>query len=128
MGKYYNDKLKSIEETKSLHFSLHSNYSCLQVRVADIVLRPSSQHHQSSIVIQNSTQRCSSDSPPCWEEDFQSWRVYIVCIEITFHLSQKFFLFSGEFCLSFRTLLYQFSNFISHIKCISAMEYFLFNP
>ena len=25
MGKYYKGKLKSIEETKSLHFSLHSN-------------------------------------------------------------------------------------------------------
>ena len=39
-------------------------------------------------------------------------------MEITFHLSKKFCLFSEEFCLSFRTLLYQFSDFIRHIKCV----------
>ena len=31
MGKYYNGKLKSIEETKSLHFTLHCNYSWLHI-------------------------------------------------------------------------------------------------
>ena len=31
---------------------------------------------------------------------------------------QKFSLFSVEFCLSFRTLLYQFSDFISHTKFV----------
>ena len=118
MEKYYNGKLKSIEETKSLHFSLHSNYSCLHVRVADIVLHPSPQLHQSSIILQNSTQRCSSDSPPCWAEDFPSWWVHIVYMEIAFHLSQKFCLFSVEFCLSFKTLLYKFSDFTSHIKSV----------
>ena len=39
-------------------------------------------------------------------------------MEITFYLSQKFCLFSVEFFLSLRTLLYQFSDFISHIKCV----------
>ena len=53
MGKCYNGKLKSIEETKSLHFSLHSNYSCLHIRATDIGLCPSPQLHQSSIVLQN---------------------------------------------------------------------------
>ena len=106
MGKYYNGKLKSIEETKSLHFSLHSNYFCLHVRVTDIVLYPSPQLHQSSIVLQNSTPRCSLDSLSCWAED---WWVHIVNMEISFHLSLKFYLFSVEFCFFFRTLLYQFS-------------------
>ena len=55
MGKDYNGKLKSIEETKSLHFNLHSNYSCLQVRVTDIALCPSPHLDQSSTVHQNST-------------------------------------------------------------------------
>ena len=58
-----NGKLKSTEETKSWHFSLHSNYSYLHVRVTDIVLYPSPQLH--------STQRCSSDSPPCWLRIFR---------------------------------------------------------
>ena len=106
------------KKRKSLHFSLHSNYSCLHVRVADIVLCPSPQLHQSSIVLQKSTQICSSGNPPCWAEDFPSWWVHIVYMEITFHLSQKFRLFSVEFRLSFRTLLYQFSDFISHFKSV----------
>ena len=118
MGKYYNGKLKSIEETKSLHFNLHSNYSCLHVRVTDIVLFPSPHLHQSSIVLKNSIERCSLDSLPCWAENFQSWWVHIVHMEIMFYLSQKFCLFSVEFWLSFRTLLYQFSDFISHNKCL----------
>ncbi len=116
MGKFYNGKMKSLEATKSLYFSVLSNYSCLHARVTDIVLCPTPQLHQSSI-LQNSTLRCSLESPPCWEENFQSWWVQIVYMEITFHLSQKFCLFWVEFCLSFRTLLYQFSNFINHIKC-----------
>ena len=70
MGVYYYGKLMSIEETKSLHFSLRSNFSCLHVRVTDIVLCLSPQLHQSSIVLHNSTQRCSSNSPPCWAENF----------------------------------------------------------
>ena len=115
MGKYYNDKLKSIEETKSLHFILHSNNSCINVRVTDIVLWPFPQLHQSSIVFQNSTQRCTSDSPPSWAEHFQSCLVHIMLTEITFHLSYKFFLFPVKFCLSFH---YQSIDFLCHIKCI----------
>ena len=61
MGKYYNGKLKSIEETKSLHFSLHSNYSCLHVRVTDAVLCPlptdSSKFLTSSIALRDAPQR-----------------------------------------------------------------------
>ena len=112
--------------TKSLNFSLHSDYSCLHVRVTDIVLCPSTQLHQSFIVPQNSTQRCCSDSPPSWEKDFQSCWVHIVYMEITFRLSQKFCLFSEEFCLSFRTLLYQFSDSISYIKCVFQQWNFFF--
>ena len=65
MGKYYNGKLKSIEETKII--------LAFNVRDTDIVMCPSPQLHLSSLVLQNSTQRCSSDSPSCRAEDFQSW-------------------------------------------------------
>ena len=58
MGKYYNGKLKSTEE--SLHFRLHSNCSCFHVIVTDIILRPSPQLYQSSLVLKNCTQRCST--------------------------------------------------------------------
>ena len=126
MGKCYNGNLKSLQETKILHFSLHSNYSCLHVRGTDIVLCPSPQPHQSSLVLQNSTQTCSSDCPPCWAENFQSWQVHIVIMDITFHWSQKFCLFSVEFCLSFRTLHYQFSAIISCIKCVTQQWIFSF--
>ena len=68
MGKYYNGKLKSIEETKNLQFSQDSNYSCFHVRVSDIVLSPSPQLRQSPIVLQISTQKCRLVSPPCWTE------------------------------------------------------------
>ena len=115
MEKYYNGKLKSIEETKSLPFILHSNNSCINVRVTDIILWPSPQLNQSSIVFQNSTQRCTSESPPSWAEHFQSFLVHIMFIEITFHLSYKFCLFPVKFCLSF---LYQSSDFLCDIKCI----------
>ena len=49
-------------------------------------------------------------------------------MEITFHVSQ-ICLFSAEFCLSFRTLLYQSNDFISHIKCVfQQWNIFLFYP
>ena len=124
MGKYYNGKLKSTEKTESLHFSLHSNYSCLHVRVTEIVMCPSPQLHQSSLVLQNSNSemqlRQSTMLGRGFSELLSPYRTH------GNHVSQKFCLFSMKYFLSFRTLLYQFSDFISDIKCLSSMEHFFF--
>ena len=119
MGKYYNGKHKSIEQTRSLYFSLHSSYSSLHVRVTDIVLCPFPLLLQSNIVLQNSTQRCSLDSPLVGREFSELVSPYhIHGNHGPFDPNILLVCFLCEFCLSFRTLLYQLSAFISHIKCV----------